>query len=258
MDYNYPLLIEKFKEISNLGYLPSVNNSTGSIGNTFERALHKKADSGFFPDFHGIEIKTTGRFSNYPVTLFGITFDGPTFPEIFRLIAKYGVPDKDYPGKKVIFAKISTPDYIYLYQNKYYFMLEINYDEEKIYLAVYDKNSHLIEKKSFVYLWSICNHVNTKLQYLALVHASKKRSEESCSFRYYKLDLYRLKSYENFIKQIEKGSFNIEIIARLTKSGKDSSRYRNKGLVFTLKKSYLIECLICIMFVIMMKKKSII
>ena len=233
---NYSILIDKFKEISNLGYIPSVNNSTGSIGNTFEKALKKNPDSSFFPDFHGIELKTTGRFSNYPVTLFGITFDGPTFPEIFRLIELYGVPDKDYPDKKVIFAKISTKGYIYLYENNYYFMLELDRKEEKLYLSVYDKNDNLIERKSFVYLWSIFNHVRTKLEYLALVHASKKKSDFGTFFRYYKMEVFRFKGYENFLDQIERGTFNVELIARLTKSGKDSSRYRNKGLVFTLKK----------------------
>lgn len=236
MIQNCDLLIKKFKEIANLKYIESVNKSTGSIGNTFEKALNKSPDSSFFPDYEGIEIKCTGRFSCYPVTLFGITFDGPTFPEIYRLIEKYGVPDKVYPDKKVIYAYISNEKYESIYNNKYIFKLEIDTEEEKIYLVVYDKNHQFIEKCSFIYLWSLYNHVNTKLQYLALVYASKKNIDSKTYFRYYKMELYKLKSYQIFLEQIKKGTFSIEMIARVIKTGYDAHRYRNKGLVFKLKK----------------------
>lgn len=129
----------------------------------------------FFPDYEGIEIKCTGRYSNYPVTLFGVTFDGPTFPEIYMLIEKYGLPDKDYPKKKVVFAHISYDSYEFIYNDTYIFKLDIDVPKEKIYLQVYDKYHNFIERESFVYLLSIYNHINTKLNYLALVFASKKR-----------------------------------------------------------------------------------
>lgn len=236
MESNKDKLIEKFKEIANKKYIEGVNRSDGAIGNTFEKELGKVNDSMFFPDYEGIEIKCTGRFSNYPVTLFGVTFDGPTFPEIYRLIEKYGLPDKDYPEKKVIFAHISYDSYEFLYNDNYIFKLDIDLSQEKIYLQVYDKYHNLIERESFVYLWSIYNHINTKLNYLALVFASKKKMFDKNYYRYYKMMIYRLKSYDNFLEQIKKGTFDIRIIARLTKFGNDTSRYRNKGLVFALKK----------------------
>ena len=124
MNPNLDKLISKFKIIANKKYIESTNNSDGAIGTTFEKALGKKGDSMFFPDYEGIEIKCTGRFSNYPVTLFGMTFDGPTFPEIFRLIEKYGMPDVDFPEKKVLFARISYDDYEFIYNAQYIFNLD--------------------------------------------------------------------------------------------------------------------------------------
>lgn len=236
MQSNSDKLIEKFKKIANQKYIEAVNRSDGAIGSTFETALGKKNDSMFFPDYEGIEIKCSGRFSNYPVTLFGLTFDGPTFPEIYRLIEKYGLPDKDFPDKKVMYAWISYDNYEFLYNGKYIFKLDIDFNEEKIYLIVYDKDHNFIERESFVYLWSLYNHINIKLEHLALVFASKKKIFDKNYFRYYKMMIYKMKSYENFLEQIKRGTFDIQIIARLTKYGKDISRYRNKGLVFALKK----------------------
>lgn len=106
MDVEEEELITKFKEISNKKWIKSISNSFGSIGLTFEKELGKNADSLYFSDYCGIELKCTSRYSRYPLYLFAAAFDGPTFPEINRITEKYGWYDKDYPNKKILFTNL--------------------------------------------------------------------------------------------------------------------------------------------------------
>ena len=70
MDKNSLKLIEKFKTIAAKRWIPSVSNSWGSIGLTFEKELEKAPDSTYNPDYLDIEIKCYSRFSKYPLYLF--------------------------------------------------------------------------------------------------------------------------------------------------------------------------------------------
>lgn len=235
MEESIQILIKKFKEICNKGYIKSISKSFGSIGLTFEKELGKKADSLYFPDFYDIEIKCTSRYSKYPLYLFTIAFDGPTFPEIDRIVTKYGWYDKDYTAKKVLFTKLKFKEKINV-NNKYKFNLLFDEKKEKIYLNVYDKNNKLIEKMSYVYVQSIYNHINLKLKNLGIIYASIKKNDNGKYFRYYKIDIYKFISFDNFIKLLENDIVGVDLIARINKSGIDAGRYRNKNLVFYIDK----------------------
>ena len=57
--------------------------------------------------------------------------------------------------------------------------------------------------------------------------------------------LYTLKSFNKFIELIEDDIFKIDLIARISKSGIDKGKYRNKNVVFSIRKqdiSKLFEC----------------
>jgi len=228
-------LIQEFKIIAQKGWIKSISKSFGSIGLTFEKELNKKADNMYFPDYYGIEIKCTSRFSRYPLYLFTIAFDGPTFPEINRIVEKYGYYDKKYTDKKVLYEKLNC-QYKTTVNNKYQFKLEIDDKEEKLYLCVYDLNDNLTERKSFVYLNSIYNHLMLKLNKLAIVYASNKKINEEKHFRYYKINMYEIISFERFLELLKIGEIDVSLIARIEKSGVDAGRYRNKNLVFQIKK----------------------
>lgn len=229
-------LIEEFKIISKKGFIESINNSFGSVGLTFEKQLNKNADSMFFPDYYGTELKCTSISSHYPLFLFTIAFDGPTFPEINRIVENFGYPDKDYPDKKVLFEKANNKQKITSNSN-YRFNLEPNLEEDKLYLAVYDKNSELIEKTSFVYLSSIKDHLLLKLNQMALVYSATRTINNRKYYKYFKMEIYKLKNFEIFLKLLEAGDIEVDIISRISKSGNDAGRYRNKNLVFKINKA---------------------
>ena len=190
----------------------------------------------YFPDYNGIEIKCTSKFSKYPLYLFTIAFDGPNFPEINRIIEKYGWHDKDYKDKKVFFANLHCNEKV-LINNKHFFRLKFNNKKDKLFLCVYDLNNNLIEKESFVYTDSIFNHLCLKLNILALIHASTIIKNNGKYFKYNSIDIYKLISFEKFIELFEKDFINVSLIARINKSGSDAGRYRNKNLVFSINKN---------------------
>lgn len=233
-------LIKQFKKIVAKRWIPSVNKGLGSVGLTFEKELNKNPDSLFFPDYYGVEIKCTTRFSKFPISLFSIAFDGPTFPEINRILEKYGYFDPVYKNKKILFSKLSCTEKHYV-NNRYKFQLEIDDDEEKLYLSVYDLFDCLLERKSFVYLESIFNHLTLKLNNLAIVYASKKVIHDKEHFRYYKICLYKLRGYDTFLNLLKNGKIEVYLEGRIARSGKDIGKYKNKNLIFKIKKELIQE-----------------
>lgn len=229
-------LTDNFKIIANKKWIKSISKSFENIGLTFEKELDKSPDALYFPDYYGTEIKCASRYSRYPLFLFTVAFDGPTFPEINRIVEKYGYPDKNYPDKKVLFEK-NCCNKKTIVNDKYKFKLEVDDNMEKLYLCVYDIEDNLIEKESFVYLNTIEEHLTLKLNRLAIVYASTKKEKEEKYFRYYKIDIYKLISFERFIRLLKFGVIEVSLISRISKSGEDAGRYRNKNLVFNIKKN---------------------
>ncbi len=235
MSQYYNNLVDNFKKISRKKWIKSINNNRGGVGQTFENELNKKADSLYLPDYEGIELKCTTRYSNYPLYLFTIAFDGPTYPEINRLINLYGYYDKDFKNKKVLFTKLSLLK-PYIVNHKYKFKLCFDKKEDKLFLEVYDIKNNLLEKKSFVYMQSIYKHLMLKFEKMALIYAYKKNIDCNEYFRYYMIKVYEIFDFKVFVELLEKGIILVDLIARINKSGVDKGRYRNKNLVFSIKK----------------------
>jgi hypothetical protein len=229
-------IIDKFKRISSKGWIKGVNNTTNSVGLTFESLISKKPDSMYFPDYHGIEIKCSQRFSRYPIKLFTLAFDGPMLYEMNRILEKYGRVDRVYKGRKQLQG--------YLYINKYqrinnnYFKIKLDKINQKIILCVYDLNYQLIEALSYIDFQTIKERLELKLSKLAIVYASKKIIDKHPYFRYYLITIYKLKSFEMFIELLENNYIQVEISGRVSRSGVEKGRQRNKNIVFSIPKEH--------------------
>ena len=218
------LLLSEFKQIAKKGYVKGLNNATNSVGLTFESLLGKKPDSKYLPDYNGIELKCTTRFSRYPINLFSKSFDGPNEFEMNRLLRTYGKKDKQFEGKFQLIGVVRTKRLSLINSN--YFKLEVSREDKKIYLLVYDMNKKLIEKLSYIDFSLLEERIMLKLSNLSLIYASKMKKENSHYFRYYKIVFYKIKD------------FNIEVTlcGRVSRSGEESGRQRNKNLVFKILK----------------------
>ena len=132
MNKNFNELIKNFKVIAKKKWIKSPYKGHGTIGLTFEKELGKKIDSNYLPDYNGIEIKCTTRFSRFPISLFSIAFDGPTNKEIIRINEKYGNFDKVFSEKKTLIRKIRCNE-LSLLKNNYYLSLVI--ENDKLFLT---------------------------------------------------------------------------------------------------------------------------
>lgn len=228
-------LINEFAKISRKRWIKGINNTTNGVGLTFENQIGKQADSMFFPDYKGIEIKCTQRFSRYPITLFSTSFDGPSFYEMNRLLQKYGKQDKTYNNKKTLIKNLKYNQKV-LVNDKYYFKLKVDKKSEKIYLEIYDINNNLLENESYIDFKTIKVKLETKLSTLALIYASKKTENGNNYFRYYKIDVFELISFDTFIELIEQNKIITTIMGRISRSGTEEGRQRNKNIVFQIPK----------------------
>lgn len=235
MDKKYDRLINKFLLIGDKKWHESDCSDTGGVGKTFEKLLEKKADSMFFPDYYGTEIKCTTRFSNYPISLFTKSFDGPLLYEMNRILEKYGKDDYKYIGRKFLNVDLKVNDKI-LVNNKYFFELKLDYEQEKLRLFVYDINNNLLDNDVYIDFNSLKTYLTTKLTSLAVIYASKKKANEKDYFRYYKMTIYELISANVFINLIEQNKIIISLVGRISRSGTEEGRKRNKGLIFKIPK----------------------
>lgn len=236
MDKHFNKLINEFKKTAAKKWIKSPYKGHGTIGLTFEKEIGKKIDSDYSPDYEGIEIKCTTRYSKFPISLFSIKFDGPTNQEIIRLNETYGTFSECFPDKKNLIKKIKCNE-LSLLKSRYYMNLEIDKNEKKLFLCVYNKNKDLIEKQAYIYLDTIKEHLNTKLKKLAIIKASKKKINNIEYFRYYLITLYKLKDFNTFLNLLEKGEIEASIISRIKKSGTMIGKHSNKNIVFQIKKS---------------------
>ena len=241
MDKNSSNLVDIFHKVANKGWIEGVGNSWGNIGLTFENEIGKKPDSKYNPDYKDIEIKCTTRYSRYPLYLFTIAFDSSE-NEVIRLAEEYGYSDPDFPNKKVIFKKVTNS---IVDGNKYNFFFDVNRQDKKIYLCVYSDSGRLLEKKAYITFDSLKKHLETKLDKVAFIKASMKTIEDKKFYRYYSMFLYKIKEFENFLELIERNILTITIISRISKSGIDRGRYRNKNVVFAIDKDKLDKMFDC-------------
>lgn len=227
-------LVEKFKKISYMEYVKGVNsNLFNSCGLTFEKLIGKEADSMFLPDYHGIEIKCKQRYSMYDICLFSIAFDGPFLFESSYLLEKYGIVNKNYNGKKDLFVNLE-PNKLIKVGDNYYFEMKIDDRRKCIYINIYDDNYNIVEKRGFLDYESIEKRLNTKLNKLALVRASKKEIDGELCFRYYKIQCFILKSFDVFLELLKCGVVKASIVLRFAKSGMHLGKNKNKGLSFLI------------------------
>ena len=235
-------LIDLFKKVAEKRWIRGVGKSWGDIGLTFEHEIGKLPDSTYNPDYKDIEIKCSSRYSQFPLFMFTLAFDGPTDFEISRLVEKYGYYDHDFPDKKVIFRKISNE---HNENNKYNFSFEVDRGKEKIYLCVYNGKGDLLERESYITFNSLKEHLYTKMKKIAYIKASAKKVNGINYYRYYLICMYKLKEFDVFLNLLEKDELQITLISRISKSGVFKGKYKNKNIEFAIKKENIEKLFTC-------------
>ncbi len=225
----------KFKKIKNMGWVKSVNKNNSGVGLTLERLLGIENNEFEIPDYNGIGIKTKRSNSKSYITLFSCKPEGKYYHEVERIKDTYGYPHKILRKYKVlnnsvygnIKNKIGT---------KYYFKLDIQTEEAKIYLAIYNIKGDLIEREVYWDFRDLEEKINRKLKYLALIHAySKKNNVDDFEyFKYYDLSIYCLKNFEKFIELLSDGIIRINFKLNIRTKGDKIGQIHDHGTSFDI------------------------
>ena len=153
--------------------------------------------------------------------------------EIERLKDTYGYPCKKDRNYKVL--------YIEAYGNKlnfggikYQYKLDVSRNEEKIYLTVYSRYNTLIERKTYWTFDYLKEKIENKLKYLAIINAWTNTIDGWNYFKYYKMDIYKLKNFNNFIDLVENGTIKMTVKVDIYTSEKYYGKTYNHGCSFTI------------------------
>ena len=233
-------LKNEFIRIKNMGYVKSNREGTTGIGKTFEDLLGKKEDSLTIPYYYGIEIKTKRGYSKSYTTLFCLTLKGEEKYQINRLKDIYGYPDKVIKNSKVlnnsVYANKAT-----LIANRYLFKLDIDYNEEKIYLSILDKNLMFLEKKAYFEFSDIKKRLEEKLMFVAYVKGWPKKINDITYYKYTNMDLYKLKSFDKFLELLNEGVIRVNFKIGVYKSGENKGKIYDRGTSFDIQEKDLIK-----------------
>ena len=211
IEQNIIKLRKEFKRIKNKGYIKGVYNNISSIGRTFETELGLDENYFSIADYYGIEIKTRRAYSTSAITLFTSVPDGEDLFEIERLKNTYGYPCKLDRKFKVLYGEV--------YGNKvngigvnYKYKLDVDRNERKVYLCVLDRYLNLIEKKVYWSFDYLEERIMNKLRYLAIINTWTNDIDKWPYFKYYKMDIYKLISFNKFLDLIDSGVIYIKLL----------------------------------------------
>lgn len=233
-------LIDKFNEIRNMGFIPSINYDCSGVGLTFEKLIGKEPDFLPLPDLYPFEIKTKLYNSKTPIHLFCLSPKGNHDKEILRLWEKYGHPGIKNRNVKMLnndaFANILTP-----VGKLYYFLLSVNYSQKRIELHIYNKFKVMIDCSTFWSFEDVEIALNRKLKYLALVKALQNNKKRIRYYKYYRIDIYRLKTFKDFIMLIETGKIKVKFSVSSYYGPDELLKIRDRGTSFDIDEKYIEE-----------------
>ena len=228
------LLKRKFEEIKKRGWIKKTTPNTGEAGLRLENLLNKDNNNLSFPDFEGIEVKTKkeSKFNNY-ITLFNCTPYGKDFFEIKRIVKNFGYPDKNLKNCKILNGDVFANSKNKIGSN-YYFQLKIDMNSQLINLLIFNRNGVLIDNSAYWDFKMLKQKLYCKIHYLAIIKVNSMKIEKREYYRYSDIKIYELKSFEDFLKQIETGNIKVSFGVGLYKKGNRLGQLHDRGTKFRI------------------------
>lgn len=224
----------KFEKIKKLGWVESLETGYGSVGRTFENLLGCNENSLEIPDYNGIEIKTKLSKRNLYITLFSCKPESQFYKDTERIKNNFGYYDKQFKNCKIlnncVFCNKTT-----VIGNKYIFKLKIDRINKKIFLHVYNLDGKLIDNYSYWDFDTIEEKLYRKLRIIAHVKAISKKINNQQYFKYYKVDMYKIKDFKTFIDLIEDDIIRINFKVGIYRKGKKKGLTYDHGTGFDIK-----------------------
>lgn len=235
---SYEKLEKRFEAVKKQGYIKSLNEYKNSVGITLENALGASGENFNIPDFDDIEIKAVRGYYDAEFDLFNSAPDGKYINSTKWISENYGYPDRVYKDINVFKGNIFCNS-IKSIGIKYRFKLDINKEEKRIYLNIYNSKYDLINKDIFWDFDTLEEKLIRKDSKIALFWYCKKYIEGSTYFYFYKMKYYELQSFEKFIEGIEKGIIFLTFKIGVNKSGRNAGQFVDHGTSFRISKENL-------------------
>ena len=234
MEKNIYELLQKFDNIKQRGYIPSITNNKNGSGLTLEYLIGSTGGDICIQDFKNIEFKTLNTYSNSNLNMFSCAPDGKYCLATQWLSWKYGYPDKVYRKIRILKALVNTKlNKVGLF---YYFSLRVNKKNKTIILYVYNIKKELINSDIYWDFDSIEEKLIRKLSTLALITNQKMEKNGKIYYKYTNIRIYKLKSFEKFIKLIEKDMIFVNFKTGVYKSGYYKGKFHDHGTGFEIER----------------------
>ena len=233
-------LKEQFIKIKKQGWIKSIRKKSTGVGTTLEYYLGITENKSEAPDFYGIEIKTKRNNSKAYTALFNCKPLGNKEFETERIRNTYGYVYRKAREYKVLNNSVFSTETTNI-GVKYRFRLEVNREEKKIYLLVFDINMNLIDKTTYWEFETLKEKLYKKLKYLAFFDAKRIIRGNSEYFKYYKMSVYKLKSFNEFINLIEDGKIRITFKIGVFLSGNRKGETHDHGTSFDIEECNLLK-----------------
>lgn len=224
-------LIEAVKEITEAGWHQTTRVGNTGIGKTFEDLLEKEEDNHDLPDFHDIEIKTHETASASMLTLFT---KSPTNPRGANTMLRNLFGKLDDYGNNILHATVSGNRKTKSKEYKHDFKIDIDWEEKKVNLLVYDQNDQLVLDTVYWSFNSLQTQIDKKLKYLAIISAQSKIENGIKYYQYKDVDLVTDLNVESLCKGIENGDIKVDIRIGAYHSGKNLGKTHDHGTAFRI------------------------
>lgn len=211
-----------FERIKKMGYVKNIDTN---IEKTFLKLLQEKNNH--------IKIKIKKDNSAHYTTLFKANPLGKDPNPTLKLSQKYGTYPKLNRTTKVLNTTVQA-NCSTLVGTKYLFKLFINYEEEKIYLKITDKNFIFVEQQIYWPFSLIKSKLNHKTKYLALIKAWSKEENNQEYYKYYDWEFYQSKSFSDFLKLLANGTIRITLKINTYNNGKRKGELHDCGTRFEI------------------------
>lgn len=227
-----------FKRIKDAGWVESHRKHDTGIGKTFEDLIGIVENNNYLADYQDVlELKASRALSGSMLTLFTKAPQPRGVNTVLR--ETYGNPDPKADGLKTIhttFSALKFNNFI----NKWGFKLDINREEERIYILVKNLETGQIEDIEIYYDFdTIRQIIENKCRYIAHINAKSDKSGENEKFKFNECKLLSGLTFDKFIKLMEDGIILYDIRIGVFRSGRQKGKTHDHGSGFRFKKNNL-------------------
>ena len=227
------LIIERFRQVEKLGFVPSNRSHNTGIGKTFEDYIGVVENNIDKPDLFGFEIKSHRELATSYVTLFT---KAPVFPQRANtyLKDKYGQPYPDNTDLKKLHVSMFASKYTLAYE-QYNFRLINDRDNAVIRIGIFDPVSNRLIDNSVGYTYKCLEErLKNKLSNLFYVSAETVTIGDKEHFHFNRAEIFTNPSLERFVNLIDDGVIMYDIRIGSYSSGRNYGKAHDHGSGFRI------------------------